>query len=57
MLKSLQGETIVPLYEICRGRRQGSVYLITELYDMTLDMVITCQSPLSLVVLSFLLHI
>lgn len=57
MLKSIQGEAILPLYEICRGRRQGSVYLITELYDITLDMVITSQSPLSLVVLSFLLHI
>ena len=57
MLKSIQGEAILPLYEICRGRRQGRVYLITELYDITLDMVITSQSPLSLVVLSFLLHI
>lgn len=50
VLKSVKGETVPPLYEICRGRRRGSVYLITELYDMTLDTLITCSSPLSLVV-------
>lgn len=57
MLKSVEGELVVPLYEICRGRRQGSVYLITELYDMTLDMMITNHAPVSLVDLLIYLDI
>ena len=52
MLKSVEGELVVPLYEICRGRRQGSVYLITELYDM-----ITNHAPVSLVDLLIYLDI
>ena len=47
VLCSLSHKSIIPVYGICRGRRRGSVYLITELFDYTLDDLIHFQAPLT----------
>ena len=37
MLKRLQHPSILSIYDVYRGRRRGSVYIITELFDTNLS--------------------
>lgn len=46
VLRSLSHRSILPVKGVYRGRRRGSVYLITDLYDTTLDEILHFQIPL-----------
>ena len=48
-LSSLHHKSILPMNAIYRGRRRGSVYMITDLYDTTVDELILNKDVLSLV--------
>ena len=48
-LASLQHKSILPMNAIYRGRRQGSVYMITDLYDTTVDELIHNKDVLTIV--------
>lgn len=47
VLSSLSHKSILSVYGIYRGRRRGSVYLVTEFFDYTLDELIHFQAPLT----------
>ena len=50
VLRSLSHRSILPVNGVYRGRRRGSVYLITDLYDTTLDEILHFHIPLTEVV-------
>ncbi|KAK8829341.1 hypothetical protein WA577_004606 [Blastocystis sp. JDR] len=47
-LQSLHHRSILPIYGVYRGRRRGSVYMVTELYETTLEELLSLKYPLSL---------
>ena len=48
-LKSLHHRSILPVYGVYRGRRRGSVYMVTELYETTLEELMSMGYAFSLV--------
>ena len=48
-MQSLHHRSILPIYGVYRGRRCGSVYMVTELYETTLEELLSLKYPLSLV--------
>ena len=45
----LQHKSILPMNAIYRGRRRGSVYMITDLYETTVDELIHNKDVLTIV--------
>lgn len=48
-LQSLHHRSILPVYGVYRGRRRGSVYMVTELYETTLEELLSMGYAFSLV--------
>lgn len=48
-LKSLHHRSILPVYGVYRGRRRGSVYMVTELCETTLEELMSMGYAFSLV--------
>lgn len=48
-LLTLRHPSILPIHKLYKGRRRGSIYMITDLYDTNLDELIRSNHSLSLV--------